>query len=267
MAGRLEGRTALVTGAASGIGLGIARRFLEEGASVVFTDVDEERLKAAAPEREPRAATCRADVAEPADAEDAVDLAVRTFGSIDVLVNNAGIVGWTDFADTTIEQWKRVMDVNVTGMFLFARAAAARMRSLPRDPERTRSIINLASLLAQYNDLASVEGHVAMASSGHPQVHYNASKGAVVMLTRALAVELAPDGIRVNALAPGVTETPLTAANLQDSARRSWYLDRIPMGRFGRPAEIAGAAVFLASDDASYVTGVSLPVDGGFLAT
>jgi NAD(P)-dependent dehydrogenase (short-subunit alcohol dehydrogenase family) len=257
MAGRLNGRTALVTGAASGIGLDIARRFLEEGASVLFTDVDDERLKAAAPEGQPRAATYRADVTEPADAEAAVDMAVRTFGSIDVLVNNAGIVGWTDFADTTIEQWHRVMDVNVTGMFLFAQAAAARMRSLPRDPDRTRSIINLAS----------VEGHVVIASSGHPQVHYNASKGAVVMLTRALAVELAPDGIRVNALAPGVTETPLTTANVHDPARRSWYLDRIPMGRFGRPAEVAGAAVFLASDDASYVTGVSLPVDGGFLAT
>lgn len=257
MAGRLDGKTALVTGAASGIGLGIARRFLEEGASVLFTDVDGEQLKTAAPEGEPRAATCRADVTEPADAEGAVDMAVRTFGSIDVLVNNAGIVGWTDFADTTIEQWHTVMDVNVTGMFVFAQATAARMRSLPRDPDRTRSIINLAS----------VEGHVVIASSGHPQVHYNASKGAVVMLTRALAVELAPDGIRVNAIAPGVTETPLTVANLHDPARRGWYLDRIPMGRFGRPAEIAGAAVFLASDDASYVTGVSLPVDGGFLAT
>src|SRR5436309_37448 len=162
---------------------------LEAGASVVFTDVDEERLKAAAPEGDPRAATCRADVAEPTDAQDAVDMAVRTFGSIDVLVNNAGIVGWTDFADTTIEQWNRVIDVNVTGMFRFAQAAAASMRSLPRDPQRACSIINVAS----------VEGHVAMASSGHPQVHYNASKGAVVMLTRALAVELAPDGIRVNA--------------------------------------------------------------------
>jgi NAD(P)-dependent dehydrogenase (short-subunit alcohol dehydrogenase family) len=253
--GSLAGRVALVTGAASGLGLAIGRRMLAEGSSVLFTDVDEAALKATAPD-DARAASLRADVSSAEDAQAAVSLALDRFGSLDILVNNAGIITWTAFDDLSLDQWERVMRINVTGMFLFARAFAKALRPRPVAEGATRSIVNIAS----------VEGHVAVASDGHPQVHYNASKGAVVMLTKALAVELAPQRIRVNAIAPGVTETPITASNLANERKRGWYLERIPMGRFGRPDDIAAAAVFLASDQAAYITGVSLPVDGGFLA-
>jgi NAD(P)-dependent dehydrogenase (short-subunit alcohol dehydrogenase family) len=255
--GALAGRVAVVTGAASGIGNAIGRRMLDAGASVVFTDVDERGLEASAPQADGRAAWQRADVTDRDDARAAVALATERFGSLDVLVNNAGIITWTDFSDLPLDQWEQVLRVNVTGMFLFAQAAVEAMRRVPRAEDETRSIVNIAS----------VEGHVAVASSGHPQVHYNASKGAVVMFTKALAVELAPKRIRVNAIAPGITETPINAANLAKEGPRRWMLERIPMGRFGRPDDIADVAVFLASEQARYVTGVSIPVDGGFLAT
>ena len=255
-AGRLSDRAAIVTGAASGIGLAIATRFLAEGASVVFADVNEGGLREAVPSDEERTASVVADVTNPEDARAVVARALDAFGSLDILVNNAGIARYTDFLELPLEEWELVQRVNVTGPFLFAQAAAAKMIELPRDGERTRSIINLAS----------IEAHIAIASRGHPQVHYNASKGGVLMLTRALAVDLAPHGIRVNAIAPGITETPLTGETLGDERRAAWFLERIPMRRFGRPEEMAGAAVFLASDDASYVTGETIVVDGGYMA-
>src|SRR5205085_8813215 len=149
---------------------------------------------------------------------------------------NAGTITWTNFTELPLDQWEHVLRVNATGMFVFAQAAVEAMRAAPAPPDQTRSIVNIAS----------VEGHVAVASSGHPQVHYNASKGAVVMFTKALAVELAPERIRVNAIAPGITETPINAVNLAQEGPRRWLLERIPMGRFGRPEDIADVAVFLA---------------------
>lgn len=253
---RLEGRAALVTGAASGNGLAIATRFLEEGAAVAFVDVNEEALKKAVPEQgRERILTFVADVSDPQDASSAVGATADAFGRLDVLVNNAGIVRFSNFDDLALEEWEEVIRVNTTGALLFAKAAAPVMKAETRDGDGTGSIINITS----------VEGHVVISSRGHPQVHYNASKGALHMLTRALAIELARDRIRVNAIAPGVIQTGLTEKALEDEFIRSYYLDRIPMGRIGQPAEVAGAAVYLASDDASYVTGETLFVDGGWM--
>jgi NAD(P)-dependent dehydrogenase (short-subunit alcohol dehydrogenase family) len=252
--GRLTGRAAIVTGAASGNGLAIARRFLKEDASVVFVDIDEAALKTVVPEGDSKAIAFAGDVSSQEAAQAAVATAVEAFGSLDVLVNNAGIVRFSMFAELPLEEWDQVLRVNVTGALLFSQAAAAAMLRLPNGSNQDRSIINITS----------AEGHVVVASSGHPQVHYNASKGALHMLTRALAVELAPHRIRVNEIAPGVVETPLTSKALSTDEGRRFWLERTPLGRIGKPEDIAGAALFLASEDASFVTGATLFVDGGY---
>lgn len=253
--GRLSGKVAIVTGAASGIGLAIANRFLDEGALVVAADRDEAGLARSGLSGNERARTTVAEVSSPADAEATVALAVREFGSLDVLVNSAGIVRRSDLFDLGLDEWEEVQRVNVTGSFLFSQAAARAMLEHPSADGATKSIVNLAS----------IEAIAVLASSGHPQVHYNASKGAVRMLTKALAVELGRHGIRVNAICPGVTETPLTAEGLRDETRREWFIKQIPLGRLGRPEDIASMALFLASDDSAYVTGADLVVDGGYL--
>jgi NAD(P)-dependent dehydrogenase (short-subunit alcohol dehydrogenase family) len=252
--GRLTGRGAIVTGAASGNGLAIARRFLADGAAVVFVDVDEAGLRSVVPERDPRAIVFVGDVSSEEAARAAVSAAVESFGSLDVLVNNAGIVRLSEFSELPLEEWDQVFRVNVTGALLFSQAAVTAMRRMPSGSNQDRSIINITS----------AEGHIVAASSGHPQVHYNASKGALHMLTRALAVELAPHRIRVNEIAPGVIETPLTAKVLSTEEGRRFWLERTPLGRVGKPEDVASAASFLASDDASFVTGATLFVDGGY---
>jgi len=253
--GRLFDKVAIVTGAASGIGQAITNRFLDEGAFVVAADRDEEGLKKLDLSGNKRARTTRAEVSSQADAEATVALALEEFGSLDILVNSAGIVRHSELFDLSLEEWDEVQRVNVTGTFLFSQAAARAMIANPSPAGTTKSVINLAS----------IEAISVLASSGHPQVHYNASKGAVRMLTKALAVELGPHAIRVNSICPGVTETPLTAAGLSDPSRREWFIKQVPLGRLGRPEDIAGMALFLASDDAGYVTGADLVVDGGHL--
>jgi glucose 1-dehydrogenase len=253
--GRLSGKVALVTGAASGIGLAIANRFLDEGALVVGADRDEATLARSKLSANARARTTVAEVSSQKDADAAVALAVAEFGSLDILVNSAGIVRHSDLLDLPLEEWDEVQRVNSTGTFLFSQAAARAMIEHPSADGRTKSVINLAS----------IEAIAVIASSGHPQVHYNASKGAVRMLTKALAVELGRHGIRVNAICPGVTETPLTAEGLKDASRREWFIKQIPLGRLGRPEDIAAVALFLASDESAYVTGADLVVDGGYL--
>jgi NAD(P)-dependent dehydrogenase (short-subunit alcohol dehydrogenase family) len=253
--GRLLDKVAIITGAASGIGRAITRRFLDEGALVVAADRDEEGLKKLDLSGNKRARTTRAEVSSQVDAEATVALALEEFGSLDVLVNSAGIVRHSELFDLSFEEWDEVQRVNVTGTFFFSQAAARAMIAHPSPPGTTKAVINLAS----------IEAIAVLASSGHPQVHYNASKGAVRMLTKALAVELGPHSIRVNSICPGVTETPLTAAGLSDPSRREWFIKQVPLGRLGRPEDIAAMALFLASDDASYVTGADLVVDGGHL--
>lgn len=243
--GRLAGRVALITGGAAGIGKATAERFTHEGAEVVVLDNDEAALPADG---------VAGDVTDAAAVLAAVDLAIARHGGLDIVVNNAGIIGYTSFLDLSLEEWNSVQKTNLTGTFLVSQAAARRMLELEPGP---RSIINLAS----------VEGRRIVARSGHPQVHYGASKAAIEQFTRALAVELAPLGIRVNALCPGLIRTRFTETALADPDARAWLLGHIPLARPGEPEDVAAAAAFLASDDAAYITGTALVVDGGWLTS
>jgi NAD(P)-dependent dehydrogenase (short-subunit alcohol dehydrogenase family) len=180
----------------------------------------------------------------------------QEFGRLDVLVNNAGIVRPTNFAELSREEWDEVFAVNSTGPFLMSQAAMPLLRAgaEARGEKATSSIVNITS----------VEAHIVISSSGHPQVHYNASKGALLQLTRALAVECAADRVRVNAVAPGFIETPFTREVLGNPKVKNWLLERTPLGRVGQPADVANAVSFLGSEKASWVTGTTLLVDGGW---
>ena len=253
--GRLAARVALITGAASGIGRATAQRFVAEGARIAAADMNGDGLREEfAGQDGAITVTVAGDVSDPADSTRMAAAAVEAFGAIDILVNCAGIARYTNFLELPLDEWQLVQDVNSTGTFLMAQAVARHMvAQCPAD--HSRAIVNIAS----------VEAHVVLASSGHPQVHYNASKGAVHMITRALAIELAPHGIRVNSICPGLTETPLAAYALATAERRASIERQVPLGRVAQPGEIAAAALFLASEDASYITGEALVVDGGFM--
>jgi glucose 1-dehydrogenase len=235
---------ALVTGGADGIGKAIAARLTQEGARAVVLDRD--------PTDVPYAVV--GDVTDPDAVAAAIDEAVGRHGGLDIVVNNAGVTAYSSFLDLPVEEWEHVHRTNLTGTFLVSQAAARRMLELEPMP---RSIVNLAS----------VEGRRVVARSGHPQVHYSSSKAAIEHLTRALAVELAPHGIRVNAVCPGLVRTRFTERALADPETRDWLLARIPLRRPGEPEDVAAAAAFLASDDAAYMTGTALVVDGGWLTS
>ena len=250
MPGRLEGKVALITGGCSGIGLGTVELFVAEGASVVAADLQDAKgaiLEQRFPDKV-RFAHC--DVTVEAEIEAATKLAVSAFGGLDILFNNAGIFPADDggVLDTPPETWERVMEVNLKGVWLGCRAAVPAMLA-----SGGGSIVNVASF-------------VALVGAATAQMAYTASKGGVLAMTRELAVEYARQGIRANSLCPGPIETPLLAELLADPDRRQRRLVHIPIGRFGRPEEIARAALFLASDDASFVTGSALVVDGGITA-
>jgi NAD(P)-dependent dehydrogenase (short-subunit alcohol dehydrogenase family) len=242
MTGRLEGKMALVTGAASGIGAACVRRFHDEGAEVAGIDVS-------APESHPCKAFEVVDVRDATAVAAAVDNIVAVLGRIDVLVNAAGVSSFGT-ADTIDEaEWNRVVDINLKGTWLVARAV------IPGMVERgAGSIVNLASI-------EGIEG-------GQAQTAYNAAKGGVVLLTRSMAVDYGPNNVRVNCLCPGMIETPMTAALREPGLEgvHDWFRAQHLLGRNGRPEEVAAAALFLASDDASFVTGHALAVDGGYLA-
>ncbi|HTZ09419.1 MAG TPA: glucose 1-dehydrogenase [Acidimicrobiales bacterium] len=253
MAGRLEGKVALITGAGSGIGQVAAGLFAAEGAAVVVADVDEPgaaRTVEAVTGRGGRAVAVGADVADESGAASAVDAALAHFGGLQVVVNNAGIFPGDDggLLDTPPGTWDRVMAVNLRGVWLCCRAAVPAMLEAGGG-----AIVNVASF-------------VALMGAATAQVAYTASKGGVLAFTRELAVEYARRGIRANALCPGPVDTPLLAELLADPERRRRRLVHIPMGRLGRPEEVARAALFLASDDASFMTGSALVVDGGITA-
>ena len=245
---QLEGRVATVTGAGRGIGEAIARAFAREGAHVVVADLIEgnavavaDGIRAAGGTAEP----LRIDVGDPADAQRLVDAAVERFGRLDIHVNNAGVSTTKLFVETTLEEWERILRVNLTGAFLCAQAAAREMLK-----RRSGRIINITSLSGQ-------RGGVGRAA-------YGASKAGLDMLTRVMSVELAAQGINVNNIAPGAIATQM-AREQHDEATRAAYHYLIPQRRYGTPEEIADAAVFLASDAARHVCGHTLNVDGGFL--
>ncbi len=245
----LEGRVALVTGAARGNGAAIARGLAEAGASVACADLDAAgaaRVAAEIGAAGGRATGLALDVADAASCEAAAEAARATFGPVSILVNNAGIIRRTPIdAETFAADWEAVLSVNAGGAMRMARACLADLRA-------TRgAVVNIGSIM-------SVRGGPGLAA-------YAASKGALLQLTRVLAQELAADGVRVNALAPGVIETEMTAATRANPEAIGRFLAHTPMGRVGKPEELVGPVRFLVSDAASYVTGALLPVDGGYL--
>lgn len=246
---RFDGRRALVTGGASGIGLATARLLREEGAAVALLDRDEEALAAAAAELE--AATVPADVTDPEAVERAVgDAAEALGGPPGVLVNAAGIYRIGPLLELSAEGWDEVQDVNLRGSFLVA-GAVARLLVGEGAPG---AIVNLASTAA------------LLADPVEPAAHYDASKAGVVMLTKQMAVEWAQYGIRANAVCPGLIDTPMLRI-MDDPAGGEAYLQaRVPLRRIGSAGEVAACIAFLASDDASYVTGTTLTIDGGLTA-
>ena len=246
---RFEGRTVLVTGGSSGIGRATAHGFVAEGAHVMVTGRDEDRLAETrrTSEAPDRVAIHVADLAEPGAAAGAVAAALRVLGGLDVLINNAGIALEAPVLETTDDAWRATMAVNLDAVFAAAREAGRHMAG-----RGGGAIVNVSS----------IDGIVPEA----PMVAYGVSKAAVSALTRALALELGPHGVRTNAVAPGETVSPMTEPDLRDERFVAGYLPRIPLGRFGRAEEQSAAIRFLASDEASFVNGAILVVDGGQIA-
>jgi NAD(P)-dependent dehydrogenase (short-subunit alcohol dehydrogenase family) len=248
------GRVAFVTGAGSGIGRAIAMRLAGERASVVVADV---RLDAAEETasmieaRGMRALAIELDVRDPAQAASARDAALEAFGAVHDLVNNAGLVRMSPLDDLDEDEWDLVLDTNLKGMYVVTRAIAPAIGEAGGG-----AIVNMST----------IESEVVVSSAGHPQVHYNASKGGVKMLTKALAVELSHRKIRVNAVAPGPIATSfIPGGDLRSPEAWAFMSQRLLVDRVGEPEDVAAAVSFLLSDEASFITGAQLPVDGGWL--
>ena len=245
-AGRLQDRTAIVTGGLGGIGLATARRFAEEGAKVVVADLDDDKGNAVAEELGGLYVRC--DVTDPDQVDSMVARTVETFGTLDVAFNNAGISPPDDdsILETGLDAWRRVQEVNLTSVYLCCKAVLPHMRRQGRG-----SIINTASF-------------VAVMGAATSQISYTASKGGVLAMSRELGVQFAREGIRVNALCPGPVDTPLLRELFaKDPERAARRLVHIPMGRFAEATEIANAVLFLASDESSFITASTFLVDGG----
>ena len=249
----LSGKRAIITGAAGGIGLAIAQRFVREGMRVVIADVDNEKGKAALEQLSAHgeAQFIKTDVSRKLDVHNLVAHALDAMGGIDVLVNNAGIIHGAEFLDLKEEDYDRVMNVNLKGSFLMGQAVARHMVDVVKEGGKPGAIVNMSS----------INGVFAIAN----QVPYSLSKGGVNQLTKVMALALAPHGIRVNAIGPGSINTEMLAAVNSDEAARQRVMSRTPMGRLGEPDEIAAIAAFLASDEASYITGQTIYADGGRL--
>lgn len=248
---RLADKVCVITGAGSGMGRVAATMFAAQGAKVVVADTNEaaaDETVAAVTGAGGQAVAVRADVSKETDARAMVDAAISTFGRIDVLYNNAGIMPEADHSvvDTEVDVWDAVMAVNVRGVFLGCKHAIPHMVG-----QGSGSIINIASF-------------VALLGCSVPQDAYTASKGALLSLTRSLAVQFGPKGVRTNAICPGPVETPLLMDwLLKDEAAKNLRLARNPSGRFGKPEEIVNMALYLASDESRWTNGASLVVDGG----
>src|SRR5882757_3664591 len=250
--GMLEGKTAIVTGGARGIGFAITKRYVAEGARVVIADIDETTGKAAAAALGAAARFVRTDVGAAGDARNVIAEALGFAGDIDILVNNAGIIHTADFLDIAEADFDRVMRINLTGMFLVGQAAARQMVAQVKAGKAPGAIVNMSSINAR----------VAIPN----QVPYCVSKGGVDQLTKVMALSLAPHGIRVNAIGPGSIMTDILKGIATDEAAKNRLLARTPLGRVADPDEIAAIAAFLASKDASYITGETIYADRGRLA-
>jgi NAD(P)-dependent dehydrogenase (short-subunit alcohol dehydrogenase family) len=246
MAGRLEGKVAVITGGCSGIGLATVRRFAQEGAKVVIGDIDDEHGPQLADEVGGAYVHC--DVTSKDEVDAMFATAKERFGSVDIAFNNAGISPPEDdsILDTDLDAWRRVQEVNLTSVYLCCKAALPYMLE-----QKSGSIINTASF-------------VAILGAATSQISYSASKGGVLSMSRELGVQFAREGIRVNALCPGPVNTPLLQELFaKDAERAARRLVHIPMGRFGQPEEMANAVLFLASDESSFITASTFLVDGG----
>lgn len=245
---RFSGRVAVVTGGASGIGAATVRRFHAEGAAVIVADLNAELGEALVAELgAERAQFQQTDVADEQAVQALVAQAVAGFGRLDILFNNAGIGSRMHTPELASEDWRRVLAINLDSVFFACKAAIPLMKA-----QGGGAIINTASI----SGLAGDHGFDA----------YNAAKGAVVNYTRALGIGHARDGVRVNAVCPGPVDTPILARINEVPGLRTHWENCVPMGRFAQPEEIAATVAFLASDDASFITGVAIPVDGGLMA-
>jgi glucose 1-dehydrogenase len=249
---RLSGKRALVTGAAFGNGRAMALRFAQEGADVVIADVDDARAEETASmvrELGRGAVVTHTDVRSAADCREAVEAAVAAFGGLDIAVANAGVAGGAPFLEMTEADWDRVIDVNLKGVFLTCQAAAKQM---VKQGDGGR-LITIASIMAE------------MGAAG--AIAYCSSKGGVKLMTKSMALALAPHNITVNAIGPGYIETGMTAPLFEGAPeRKQWLIDRTPQERIGKPEDVAAVAAFLASDEAAFMTGTIVFTDGGFTA-
>jgi len=245
---RFKGKTVIVTGAASGIGRGVAERFSQEGANVVLCDIDEKKLgEAAAGLPGDRTIAQRCDVTQFAEVSALVAAAVRRFGAVDVMVNNAGIAAEGTALEVSVEDWGKTVDTDLGGVFHGCRAA------LPELLKTQGCIVNTASV----SGLAADWGMCA----------YNAAKGGVVNLTRSLALDFGAKGVRANSVCPSLTQTGMTEDMIKNEVLVERFMERMPLRRVAQPADIAAVVAFLASDDAHFVNGVNIPVDGGVMAS
>jgi meso-butanediol dehydrogenase/(S,S)-butanediol dehydrogenase/diacetyl reductase len=245
---RFKGKTVIVTGSASGIGKGVAQRFSQEGANVMLCDIDEKKLAAVAAELPAgRTLAQRCDVSRFEEVEALVKNAVSRFGALDVMVNNAGVASEGNALEVSLDEWRKTIDTDLGGVFHGCRAA------LPELLKTRGSIVNTASVSGLGADWAMCA--------------YNAAKGGVVNLTRSLALDFGKKGVRANSVCPSLTHTGMTEDMVKDQALVDKFMERMPLGRVAQPADIAAVVAFLASDDARFVNGANLPVDGGVMAS
>jgi NAD(P)-dependent dehydrogenase (short-subunit alcohol dehydrogenase family) len=248
--GRLDNKVAIITGAAGGMGKADALLFVQEGAKVAITDLQEDKIKDVVAEIEAlggEAIGFKHNVASEEDWVRVVDETVQQFGKIDILVNNAGVSNATPFMDLTVEGWEKTMSINVTSIFLGQKYVIPHMIEAGGG-----SIVNISS--------------IAGLTGGSGAGPYTASKGAVRMLTKATAVDYAKHNIRCNSVHPGYIETPMTVDLFKDEQMMQWFQSQTPLPRLGKAEDIARGVLFLASDESSYITGVELPIDGGYFA-
>ena len=244
---RLAGKRAIVTGGGSGIGKAIAASFAREGAQVVICGRNARKLELAAAEIGPQCLAVAADISHADDTNRLVEQAVQEFKRLDILVNNAGVLLAGTAESLTSEQWEQTFNTNVRAVWQLSRAVLPHMRKAG-----SGAIINVASVLSSLG--------------ARNRVAYAASKGAVLALSRAMALDHAEENIRINCICPGIVETEMVAAFNLDEKARQQRISAHPMGRFGQPGDIAGLAVFLASDEASWITGAAFTADGGYSA-